>query len=96
MKLEQWLKLTGMKQKEFCALVGTSRPTINRHIKHGRVLDPELIIRIFFLTMGAVRPDDFYDLVNMPADVANLMTGPRAQELWKIYKKIPHVSDEAA
>ncbi len=89
MKLIEWLKLTGMTQKEFSTLAGVPRPTINRHVKHGRVLDPEIITRIYFITMGAVRPDDFYDLANMPADVATLMTGPKAKQLWRYYNKIP-------
>ena len=81
MKLHQWLELTGMTQTELSALVGYSASTINRHLKHGRILDPKVIVRIFFITMGAVRPDDFYDLDTMPPDIAQMMKGTKVQEL---------------
>lgn len=73
MKLGQWLKLVGMKQTELSELVGCSVSTINRHIKHGRVLDPEVVVRVYYITMGAVRPDDFYDLDNVPPEVKTLI-----------------------
>lgn len=69
MKLQQWLKLKNMSQTELARLAKTSVSTISRHIKHGRVLDPKVIIRIFFITLGAVHPDDFYNLENCPADL---------------------------
>ena len=69
MKLHQWLKFKKMTQTELANLAKTSVSTINRHLKHGRVLDPKVIIRIFFITLGAVRPDDFYNLENCPADL---------------------------
>jgi len=72
MKLGQWLKLVGMKQTELSELVGCSVSTVNRHIKHGRILDPEVVVRVYFITMGAVRPDDFYDLDNVPPEVKAL------------------------
>jgi len=73
MKLGQWLKLVGMKQTELSELVGCSVSTINRHIKHGRVLDPEVVVRVYYITMGAVRPDDFYDLDNVPPEIKMLI-----------------------
>jgi hypothetical protein len=73
MKLHHWLKLVGMKQSELAQMVGCSVSTINRHIKHGRILDPDVVVRIYFITMGAVRPDDYYDLENVPPDVQALL-----------------------
>jgi hypothetical protein len=80
MKLKQWLLMTGMKQNELAQLVGVSKSTINRVIVHGRVLDPEVIIRIYFITFGAVRPDDFYDLESVPSDIQALF---RSGKLWR-------------
>ena len=88
MKLHQWLELTGMSQTELSALVGYSVSTINRHLKHGRVLDPKVIVRIFFITMGAVRPDDFYDLENVPPDIAQLMKGTKVEELRALTSRV--------
>jgi transcriptional regulator with XRE-family HTH domain len=88
MKLHRWLELTGMTQAELAALVGCSKSTINRHLKHGRVLDPKVIVRVFFIAMGAVRPDDFYDLENMPPDIAQIMKSPKSRELRKANKRI--------
>lgn len=80
MKLKQWLDMTGMKQNELAQLVGCSKSTINRVIVHGRVLDPEVIIRIYFITFGAVRPDDFYDLEAVPLDIQALFNSGK---LWR-------------
>jgi hypothetical protein len=88
MKLHQWLELTGMTQTELSGLVGYSVSTINRHLKHGRVLDPKVIVRIFFITMGAVRPDDFYDLETMPPDIAQLMKSAKSRALRKANQRI--------
>ena len=77
-----------MTQTELSVLVGYSVSTINRHLKHGRVLDPKVIVRIFFITMGAVRPDDFYDLENVPQDIAHLMKSAKSRELRKANKRI--------
>lgn len=73
MKLQQWLKLRKMSQTELAYLAKTSVSTINRHVKHGRVLDPKVIVRIFFITLGAVRPDDFYDLQVCPPDLESFL-----------------------
>ncbi len=88
MKLDQWLELTGMTQTELSALVGYSVATINRHLKHGRVLDPKVIVRIFFITMGAVRPDDFYDLETVPADINQFIEGVKSRDHRRTIKRI--------
>jgi hypothetical protein len=75
MKLVQWLKLKKMSQSQLARLAGTSVSTINRHITHGRVLDPKIVVRIFFITMGAVRPDDFYDLETCPPELESYWLG---------------------
>lgn len=80
MKLHQWLKFKKMTQTELAGLAKTSVSTINRHLKHGRVLDPKVIIRIFFITLGAVRPDDFYDLETCPADLEPYLIGQKKAE----------------
>jgi DNA-binding transcriptional regulator YdaS (Cro superfamily) len=81
MKLKRWLKLVGMKQTELAKLVGCSVATINRHIKHGRILDPEVVVRVYFITTGAVRPDDFYDLENIPPEIDALLNSAQAGKL---------------
>lgn len=81
MKLQKWMKLKKMSQTELARLAKTSVSTINRHLKHGRVLDPKIIIRIFFITMGAVRPDDFYDLENCPPDLEPFLLGHNSRHV---------------
>ena len=94
MKLHQWLELSGMSQTELSALVGYSVSTINRHLKHGRVLDPKVIVRIFFITMGAVRPDDFYDLETVPADINQFIEKSKSQDHRKTIKRIADLALE--
>lgn len=81
MKLERWLTLVGMKQTELARMVGCSPATINRHLRHGRVLDPEVVVRIYFITTGAVRPDDFYNLDTMPPEIAEILKSAKAAKL---------------
>lgn len=88
MKLKRWLELTGMSQTELAQLASTSISTINRHLRLGRVLDPKVIIRIFFVTYGAVRPDDFYDLETIPPEIVALMISAKASQLRDLHKKL--------
>jgi len=81
MKLKQWLQLVGMKQTALSKLAGCSVATINRHIKHGRILDPEVVVKIYFITMGAVRPDDFYNLENIPPEIDAMLKTAEAAKL---------------
>lgn len=83
MHLSQWLKIVGIKQTELGRMVGCSAATINRHIRHGRVLDPEVVVRIYFVTSGAVRPDDFYNLDTMPPDIEGILKSAKAAKLRK-------------
>jgi len=73
MKLKRWLKLVGMKQTELSKIVRCDVSSISRHIKHGSLPSPEAVVRIYFLTQGEVRPDDFYDLDTFPADIKKLL-----------------------
>lgn len=44
---------------------------------------PDVVIRIFFITSGAVSPNDFYDLETMPPDIEALLDpqNPRHKKL---------------
>lgn len=76
MKLHHWLKLNPkMTQTKLARLAGCSIAMINRHLLHGRMLPPEVVFRLYFITHGSVRPDDFYDLENCPADLRELFYG---------------------
>ena len=97
MKLKQWLHMTGMSQTELAELAGCSVSTVNRHIIHGRVLEHELIVRIYFITFGAVRPDDYYDLENVPPEVKALIdpAHPLRKRLCARQPRAPETSDVA-
>ena len=92
MKLHRWLELTEMTQTELSGLVGYSVSTINRHLKHGRVLDPKVIVRIFFITMGAVRPDDFYDLETVPEDINQFIGNAKSRDHRKAIERIERIA----
>lgn len=78
MKLHQWLKLNQeMTQTKLAGLAGCSISMINRHLLHGRVLPHEVIRRIYFITHGSVRPDDFYSLEICPDDLREHFHGPK-------------------
>lgn len=94
MKLDRWLKLVGMKQTELARMVGCSAATINRHVRHGRVLDPEVVVRVYFITTGAVRPDDFYNLDTMPPEIAEILASAKAARLRMSARRV--VSDSVA
>lgn len=87
MKLHEWMDVNHVTQTDLAGLVGCSVSTINRHIKHGRVLDPKLIRLIYFITLTAVRPDDFYDLESKPPEIAQLMRSAKARELHRAAKR---------
>lgn len=72
-----------MSQTELARLAKISIPTINRHLKQGRVLSPKIVVRIFFISLGAVRPDDFYDLETCPPDLRPYLISQKAMHLAK-------------
>jgi len=87
MKLHQWMTLTDINQTQLADLVGCSIASVSRHLNKGSLLDAQTVIRIFFITMGAVRPDDFYDLYTMPPEIEQLMKSKKARKLKVMHRK---------
>jgi hypothetical protein len=81
MKLHHWLKLNPkMTQTKLANLAGCSIAMINRNVLYGRDLPPEVKRRVFFITHGSVRPDDFYDLNHCPDDLREHYLGEITKE----------------
>lgn len=63
MKLSAYLQDHEISPAEFAAKIGAeSRMTVTRYAKGDRIPTREMMEKIFEVTGGAVRPDDFYDL----------------------------------
>ena len=84
MKLQHWISIKRISQTLVARLGGTSASSINRHILHGRTLDHEVMRRMYFLSQGAVQPNDFFDLENCPPDLQEIFYGPKARK-----RKVP-------
>lgn len=61
MKLGDFLKNNDLTQAEFAAWVGIDQSAVAKYVG-GRIPREEVMRRIFKVTNGAVRADDFYDL----------------------------------
>ncbi|MDE3016365.1 MAG: hypothetical protein KGI29_05520 [Pseudomonadota bacterium] len=73
MKLQEWIALTGIKQNQLARLLGISDQRTTRILKHGLIPHPEEMTSIYWITFGAVRPDDFYELTGVPAEIRHLL-----------------------
>jgi len=60
MTLEQYLSLTGIKQKEFAEKARLSQSTVSRLIRGKFSPSRDLLSRIYEATGGDVQPNDFY------------------------------------
>ena len=81
MKLHHWLKLNpDMTQTKLASMAGCSIAMINRNVLYGRDLPAEVKRRVFFITLGSVRPDDFHDLTLCPADLRKHYLGEQPKE----------------
>ena len=69
MKLKDWLTLSGTSQTDFARAVASPISTINRMLKGQKIPTHDLAVRIYFVTNGAVQPNDFYDLSVVPPEV---------------------------
>ena len=69
MKLKEWLTLSGTSQTDFARAVASPISTINRMLKGQKIPTHDLAVRIYFVTHGAVQPNDFYDLSVVPPEV---------------------------
>ena len=67
MKLQDWFKTSGAKQKDFAASLGVAASRISQ-LTSGETPSLDLALKIRALTNGAVRPEDFQDTPAMPAD----------------------------
>ena len=67
MKLAAWLKNKGLTQKQFCDLANQSSEKFSYHALSKwcagqRIPRPKEMGIIYYLTDGAVQPNDFYSL----------------------------------
>jgi hypothetical protein len=46
---------------------------MTRILKHGQLPQPEEMVKIYWISFGAVRPDDFYDIASVPAELRYLL-----------------------
>lgn len=69
MKLKEWLILRGLSQSDFARMVTAPVSSINRILKGQKIPMHDLAVRIYFVTHGAVQPNDYYNLTEVPPEV---------------------------
>lgn len=67
MHLSTYLCVNDITQTQLARACGVSVNSANRWVNRQHVPAPEMMIRIYVWTNGQVRPDDFYDLPDLPA-----------------------------
>lgn len=60
MKLTDWLKLQGLSNDEFAAMIDTTATSVYRYAEGLRIPNEETMGKIYTATKGAVTPNDFY------------------------------------
>lgn len=79
MKLKDWLTLSRTSQTDLACKVGTNVSTINRVLKGGKIPTHDIVVRIYFVTLGAVQPNDFYDLASIPPEMGPVLLNQQPQ-----------------
>lgn len=69
MKLAEWRRSKGLTQQNVADGLGCVLATIARYEAGSRMPEPQMVVDIFCFTNGAVQPNDFYDLPNLPAAI---------------------------
>ena len=80
MKIDQWMKVKGVSKKDLSVLLKRHLSRIGLHLNHGTPLGHEAIRRLYFITHGAVQPNDFFDLENCPEDLREHYYGRKEGE----------------
>jgi hypothetical protein len=99
MKLHEWIKITGIQKSQLAELLGVPNKRISAFLSHRTIPRPDEMVKLYWITFGAVRPADFYDLTVVPADLQYLLkpqprrkyvciddiniTGERKRNSWK-------------
>lgn len=79
MKLNEFLALNAVKQKDFAARIDERATAINKYCLGQRIPRIDVMRKIFDATNGAVTPNDFFDLpVNAASDVVSAAAEPAA------------------
>lgn len=73
MKPHQWIQLTGIKKSAMARLMGISNQRMTRILKHGLIPHHDEMVKFYWISFGAVRPEDWYDLGNVPAEIKHLL-----------------------
>lgn len=62
MKLESWMILKELKASELARLLRISQAHIHKYLYEKSIPKPEVMKRIFVITLGSVTANDFYEL----------------------------------
>lgn len=68
MRLAEWRRANRMTQQQVADSLGCILTTIARYESGLRMPEPDMMLRIFTLTDGAVQPNDFYSLPGSTPD----------------------------
>lgn len=79
---EAWKSPAELKNKATFQIAGVSveNPKLDPGRSYNRNLDHESIRRMYFITHGAVQPNDFFDLENCPEDLRDHFYGKKLKE----------------
>lgn len=69
MRLVKWRKSRGLTQADLAAKLGVTQPYVSSMERaiNPAVPGPPVMIALYELTGGAVQPNDFYDLPDLPS-----------------------------
>ena len=73
MKLQEWINLTGIKKAQLAKMLGVSSQQLTRILKYGQPPRPDEMVKLYWISFGAVRPDDFYDIASVPVELQYLL-----------------------
>nr|DAG84633.1 MAG TPA: Cro protein [Caudoviricetes sp.] len=73
MKLAAYLATNAIKQNTFALIIGAKQCVVSKYCAGQQIPRPDVMLKIFKATNGAVTPNDFYDICGDDANVPALI-----------------------
>lgn len=73
MKLATYLATNAIKQNTFALIIGAKQCVVSKYCAGQQIPRPDVMLKIFKATNGAVTPNDFYDICGDDANVPALI-----------------------
>src|ERR1700722_12281814 len=106
MKLHEWITLTGTKQQALAKAIGMPYQRLSACVRGESIPHHDEVVKIYWITLGAVRPEDWYEIGAVPKKLQRILQPPTpstvnvngivGKDLLSIIERIERIEEERA